>query len=62
MNAMGDWRYVTDKDIATFGGLEKRREALTPSGWLGRIWLTKLVFTQRRARDENEREREGRAD
>jgi len=41
MNAMGDWRYVTDKDIATFGGSQQRRDALTPDGWLGQIWLKK---------------------
>lgn len=41
MNALSDWRYVTPADIATFGGLERRREALTPEGLLGKTWLAK---------------------
>lgn len=43
MNALGDWRYVTPEDIATFGGLDQRREALTPEGSIGANWLSKSV-------------------
>ena len=41
MNALSDWRYVTKADIDTFGGFDKRRDALTPDGLLGRTWLAK---------------------
>lgn len=35
MNLIGDWRYVSEKDIESFGGEDKRKEALkagTPYG------------------------------
>jgi hypothetical protein len=39
MNLGGDWRYVTEGDIAGYGGLEARQRALSPAGedgaWLG---------------------------
>ncbi|KAI8907730.1 Metallo-dependent phosphatase-like protein [Powellomyces hirtus] len=47
MNLMGDWRYVTEEDVASFGGEEARREAWSKEGWLGqyiRTWdLTTIV-------------------
>ncbi|KAL7419822.1 hypothetical protein Q5752_005738 [Cryptotrichosporon argae] len=39
MNAIGDWRYVTDADIKHFGGVEARQHALSANGWLGQEWL-----------------------
>ncbi len=40
MNAIGDWRYVTADDIATFeGGGQGRRNTLSVDGWLGKEWL-----------------------
>lgn len=41
MNAIGDWRYVTKEDIETFGGSERRQEALSTDGWIGREWIAK---------------------
>lgn len=41
MNAIGDWRYVTPEDIATFGGSEERQSALSTEGWIGAEWLAK---------------------
>ena len=37
MNLVGDWRYVTPGDIASFGG-SKKREAAMRTGWLGNEW------------------------
>ncbi|WRT65428.1 uncharacterized protein IL334_002371 [Kwoniella shivajii] len=39
MNAIGDWRYVTQDDIKVFGGVKRRQEALDKDGWLGSEWL-----------------------
>lgn len=39
MNAMMDWRYVTPGDIASFGGPEARRHAMSSAGWVGQEWL-----------------------
>ena len=38
MNLLGDWRYVTKEDIATFGGEERRRHAMSADGWIGKSW------------------------
>ena len=38
MNLLGDWRYVTKEDIATFGGEERRRHAMSAEGWIGKAW------------------------
>ncbi|WFD28502.1 hypothetical protein MNAN1_003513 [Malassezia nana] len=45
MNAMGDWRYVTPGDMASFGGAKARRHAMSMDGWLGREWLTNYAVT-----------------
>jgi len=41
MNAIGDWRYVTQADIKRFGSSEKRQMDLSSEGWLGQEWLAK---------------------
>ncbi|KAM0750927.1 Metallo-dependent phosphatase [Meredithblackwellia eburnea MCA 4105] len=46
MNALGDWRYVTKEDIATFGGARQRREAMGP-GWIGQTWRQNYSITAR---------------
>ena len=39
MNLQGDWRYVSQADVASFGGLESRKKAFTPGGeWAD--WLS----------------------
>ncbi len=38
MNLLGDWRYVSEADLAVFGGVEPRRTAFSADGELGR-WL-----------------------
>lgn len=43
MNSMGDWRYVTKGDVATFGGERARRLAMSERGWLGRTWQAKCA-------------------
>jgi hypothetical protein len=32
MNLQGDWRYVSQADVQSFGGLEQRKQAFTPGG------------------------------
>lgn len=39
MNALHDWRYVTNGDIDSFGGEAGRRRAMSIDGWLGKEWL-----------------------
>lgn len=41
MNAIGDWRYVTQPDIQRFGSTEQRQHDLSSQGWLGQEWLAK---------------------
>jgi hypothetical protein len=36
--ALGDWRYVTKDDIATFGSIAKRQDMLSDQGWIGQEW------------------------
>ena len=38
MNVMGDWRYVSKEDVASFGGKSKRIEAFSDGG-LWRDWI-----------------------
>ncbi|OCF30825.1 serine-threonine protein phosphatase [Kwoniella heveanensis BCC8398] len=45
MNAIGDWRYVTQDDIKVFGGVKKRQEDLCKEGWLGAEWLANYSVT-----------------
>ncbi|WWC87538.1 uncharacterized protein L201_002428 [Kwoniella dendrophila CBS 6074] len=45
MNAIGDWRYVTEDDIRVFGGTKRRQEALAKDGWLGAEWLANYSIT-----------------
>ncbi|WVF66710.1 hypothetical protein IAT40_001452 [Kwoniella sp. CBS 6097] len=45
MNAIGDWRYVTQDDIKVFGGVKKRQEDLCKDGWLGAEWLANYSIT-----------------
>ncbi|CED82228.1 Serine/threonine specific protein phosphatase PP1, catalytic subunit [Phaffia rhodozyma] len=45
MNALGDWRYVTHDDIKTYDGLQNRRQALSPRGELGKMWLSNYSLT-----------------
>ena len=42
MNLTGDWRYVSEADLADFGGEQARQQALSPQGELGR-WLREQV-------------------
>jgi hypothetical protein len=37
MNLMGDWRYVSEADVAGFGGVGARREAFSRDGEVGRF-------------------------
>lgn len=39
MNALGDWRYVTQGDIDSFGGVAARRKVMSTEGWIGQTWL-----------------------
>jgi hypothetical protein len=41
MNTRGDWRYVSEGDLASFGGEHARRRALSADGDYGR-WLSTL--------------------
>jgi hypothetical protein len=44
MNLAGDWRYVSKKEMATFGGHSKRVEAFQPDGFIGE-YLVQLNMT-----------------
>ncbi|KAJ3110470.1 hypothetical protein HDU96_006601 [Phlyctochytrium bullatum] len=46
MNMGGDWRYVTDGDIKTFGSRKKRAEAFAPTGWIGKQLMELPVVAQ----------------
>ncbi|ORY65637.1 Metallo-dependent phosphatase-like protein [Leucosporidium creatinivorum] len=46
MNALGDWRYVTKEDIASFGGERQRRAALS-TGFIGQTWRHNYSITAR---------------
>ncbi|KAG0212770.1 hypothetical protein BGX28_005617 [Mortierella sp. GBA30] len=46
MNIGGDWRYVTDEEIKTFGGKTKRKEAWNiKTGWLGKFVYNNFNIT-----------------
>ncbi|PKI85106.1 hypothetical protein MVES1_000824 [Malassezia vespertilionis] len=47
MNALMDWRYVTQGDIASFGGVQARRAAMSVDGWIGKEWLDAYNVTAR---------------
>ncbi|KAH9821567.1 Metallo-dependent phosphatase-like protein [Melampsora americana] len=47
MNALGDWRYVTEEDIQTFGGKQNRRKLISSQGWIGKTWLENYKTTAR---------------
>ncbi|PWN52085.1 Metallo-dependent phosphatase [Violaceomyces palustris] len=47
MNALGDWRYVTQGDIESFGGRTARRAAMSSTGWIGKDWLENYNVTAR---------------
>ena len=45
MNALHDWRYVTPGDLASFGGAQARRRAISEKGWIGQTWLANYSIT-----------------
>lgn len=47
MNALSDWRYVSDADIKHWGGVEKRQHDMSLDGWLGKEWMANYTVTQR---------------
>eukprot|EP00276_Gloeochaete_wittrockiana_P006649 CAMPEP_0184653016 /NCGR_PEP_ID=MMETSP0308-20130426/10742_1 /TAXON_ID=38269 /ORGANISM="Gloeochaete witrockiana, Strain SAG 46.84" /LENGTH=329 /DNA_ID=CAMNT_0027088253 /DNA_START=204 /DNA_END=1193 /DNA_ORIENTATION=- len=40
MNLMGDWRYVSEKDMKSFGGHSARKAAFSASGFVGKHFRT----------------------
>ncbi|KDQ57372.1 hypothetical protein JAAARDRAFT_36004 [Jaapia argillacea MUCL 33604] len=46
MNAIGDWRYVYESEIDTFGSVPARQKMLT-TGQIGRAWLANYTTTTR---------------
>ncbi|KAG8902741.1 hypothetical protein FRB99_004166 [Tulasnella sp. 403] len=46
MNMIGDWRYVPESEIRTFGGIEERQTLLS-KGWIGRAWRANYSITTR---------------
>ncbi|GAA6018159.1 hypothetical protein JCM8202_000204 [Rhodotorula sphaerocarpa] len=46
MNELGDWRYVTKEDIASFHGERNRREAFL-TGWIGQEFRSNYSITAR---------------
>ncbi|KAH9454292.1 hypothetical protein Pst134EB_014386 [Puccinia striiformis f. sp. tritici] len=47
MNALGDWRYVTQEDIESFGSGESRRRVMSTKGWIGQSWISNYSVTAR---------------
>lgn len=47
MNALSDWRYVSQPDIKHWGGLDKRRNDMSVSGWLGQEWLANYTVSEK---------------
>ncbi|ORX36411.1 Metallo-dependent phosphatase-like protein [Kockovaella imperatae] len=45
MNAIGDWRYVTDEDIKHCGSTAQRQKDMSIDGWLGQEWLANYSST-----------------
>jgi hypothetical protein len=50
MNLLGDWRYVSEPDLAVYGGIAGREAALGPTGEDGR-WLRTLDAVARVGED-----------
>jgi len=46
MNAIGDWRYVHQSEIKTFGGVAAR-QAMLSTGRIGRAWAANYTTTSR---------------
>ncbi|EJD39102.1 Metallo-dependent phosphatase [Auricularia subglabra TFB-10046 SS5] len=46
MNAIGDWRYVSQAEIQTFGGVAER-QAMLAKGWVGRAWRDNYTVAAR---------------
>ncbi|KAF8514535.1 Metallo-dependent phosphatase-like protein [Hysterangium stoloniferum] len=46
MNALGDWRYVLQDEIATFGSIQKRQAAIA-NGFLGSAWTQNYTAVSR---------------
>ncbi|KAJ9072778.1 hypothetical protein DSO57_1023708 [Entomophthora muscae] len=46
MNLKEDYRYVTDQEIASFGGEEARAEAFSKDGWLGQYLRSRNITHQ----------------
>ncbi|KZV88640.1 Metallo-dependent phosphatase [Exidia glandulosa HHB12029] len=46
MNAIGDWRYVSQQEIQTFGGVASR-QAMLAKGWVGRAWKQNYTVAAR---------------
>lgn len=46
MNLLGDWRYVTQGDVASFGGVHARRAAMK-DGWIGHEWQDNYAIAAR---------------
>ncbi|KAG9077963.1 hypothetical protein FS749_010117 [Ceratobasidium sp. UAMH 11750] len=46
MNAIGDWRYVRDSEIPTFGSIQARQKMIS-TGWLGQSWRANYTVTSR---------------
>jgi hypothetical protein len=44
MNMMDDYRYVDPRDVASFGSKEKRKQAWSPNGFVGK-YLRRLNIT-----------------
>lgn len=47
MNALSDWRYVSQPDMKHWGGSAQRRQDMSVDGWLGREWLANYTVTAR---------------
>lgn len=46
MQPMDDWRYVNPKELKYFdGSLEKRQQAFSNQGWIGKAWLQNYQTT-----------------
>jgi hypothetical protein len=50
MNLLGDWRYVSEADVAVYGGISAREAAFSPTGDDGR-WLRTLGAVARVGED-----------
>ncbi|EJD49135.1 hypothetical protein AURDEDRAFT_162075 [Auricularia subglabra TFB-10046 SS5] len=46
MSAIGDWRYVSQAEIQTFGGVAERQSMLA-KGWVGRAWRDNYTVAAR---------------